>query len=119
MARKVGFDTPDTEPKRSIADSYLDEFRAKTATKSPSTPTPVRTSKPRVRRNWFVIIFTTVWITFWSFGILTAVGMLLSGGPVVFMTIWLAAACVGWFFALGVIIKQIKGTPIPDESTTT
>lgn len=115
MARKVGFDTPDTEQKKSIADSYLDEFRAKSA----RTKTPAPAPRQRVQRNWFVLIFMVIWITFWSFGILMAIGMLLSGGPVAFMALWLAAACVGWIVALGVIIKQIKGTPVVDESSQT
>lgn len=118
MARKVGFDTPDTEPKRSIADSYLDEFRAKATNSRTRAATAAPAPRQKVQRNWFVLIFMIVWITFWSFGILMAIGMLLAGGPVAFMLIWLGAACVGWVVALGVIIKQIKGTPVPHESAS-
>ncbi len=114
MARKVGFEKPDTDPKKSVADSYLDEFRAKSKTQQQTAPRPKR----RVRRNWFVIIFLTIWIICWSFGILLAIGMLIADGPVAFILIWLAAACFGWVIALGALIAQIKGIPIDDDGET-
>jgi hypothetical protein len=119
MARKVGFDRPDTdretEPKRSIADSYLDEFHAKNRTASTAKPD----SKPKVKRNWFVLIFMLTWITFWSFGIIMALGVVLTGGFDLFMIIWLIAASFGWIVALSVIIKAYKGKLRPKEKPNT
>lgn len=111
MARKVGFEKPDTEPAKSIADRYLDEFRAKAKSETARPPAP----KPKRRRNWILILFMSIWITAWTFAILMAIGMLFSGGPVVFMVVWLTLACIGWIVALVILIRNIRGIPVQEK----
>ncbi len=108
MARKVGFDRPDTEPKKSIADSYLDEFRKKhNHDLSPNTqPMP---KAPKRKREWVSIIFMMVWISGWSIGILFALGVLMSGTADAFLLIWLAFAILGWFVAVFVLTALLRG----------
>jgi hypothetical protein len=114
MARKIGFGRPDTEPKKSIADSYLDEFRQK-HNHELSRNTQRTPKAPKVRRNWVVIIFMTVWLTFWSIGILTVIGVIAGGNPEPFLLVWLTAAIAGWIVAAAVLRKQIKGKPLKPQ----
>ena len=108
MARKIGFERPDTEPKKSIADSYLDEFRKKHNHKlSPNAqPTP---KAAKVKRNWVVILFLSFWLTGWSIGIVTVLMLITSGSTDSFLFIWVGFALLGWFVAVYVLIQQIKG----------
>ena len=113
MVRKVGFEQEKPKAKKSIADSYLDEFRARSAQKR-RAEAPVAPSRHRVRRNWVLIVFLSVWLMFWSFGILTVSAIIASGGAPLFLFIWLIAALVGWFVVFVILRRQIKGTPIDD-----
>ncbi|GGA15207.1 hypothetical protein [Neptunicoccus cionae] len=109
MARKVGFSKPDTEAKRSIADSYLDEFRQRH--NHELSPDPYGAKQER-KRNWFVIVFLTLWLTGWSGGILLVSAILRDGNGDSFLYIWLAAAVLGWGVAVYVLIQQLKGRPL-------
>lgn len=109
MARKIGFSRPDTEAKKSIADSYLDEFRQRH--NHDLKPDPYATA-PKRKRNWFAIVFLGVWLTAWSCGITVVAGVLLAGKGEPFLYFWLAAASVGWVIAVYVLLQQIKGKPV-------
>lgn len=109
MARKIGFSRPDTEAKNSIADSYLDEFRQRH--NHDLKPDPYG-APPKRKRNWFVILFLLLWLTGWSGGMLLVTGIILSGEADLFLLVWLAAASVGWIFAVYVLVQQIKGKPV-------
>lgn len=109
MARKIGFSQPDTEAKKSIADSYLDEFRQRH--NHGLKPDP-NASAPKHKRNWFAIVFLGIWLTAWSCGMLMVSGILLTGNGEPFLFIWLTAASVGWVIAVYVLVQQIKGKPV-------
>jgi hypothetical protein len=116
MVRKVGFDQKDTEAKKSIAESYLDEFRKKHNHALSANP-----YKPVARkRNWFFILFTAFWLICWTAGILVALGFALSGtaesGSQTFLFIWLVFAVIGWFAVTKGLIRQIKGTAQQNDS---
>ncbi|WP_069298871.1 hypothetical protein [Neptunicoccus sediminis] len=108
MARKVGFSKPDTEAKKSIADSYLDEFRQRH--NHGLSPDPYA-ARPERKRNWFVIAFLMLWLTGWSGGILLVGAILLDGAGDSFLYIWLTAAVLGWGVAVYVLIRQLRGIP--------
>ncbi|WP_343520267.1 hypothetical protein [Sphingomonas sp.] len=67
----------------------------------------------RARRNWFALPFLAVWLTFWTFGGIAAIGALLTGsigaGERVFMALWLAGWAAGWVFAASWLGWQING----------
>mgnify|MGYP001628231229 CR=1 FL=1 len=109
MARKIGFSKPDTEAKKSIADSYLDEFRQRRKSAPPPDPD---TSSPERKRNWFVIAFLAIWLTCWSAGILLVASILRDGNGDFFLFIWLVAAVFGWGLAVFALMKQMKGKPV-------
>jgi hypothetical protein len=63
------------------------------------------------RRQWFVLIFLSVWLTGWSFGGIAALGeMVVSPEP--FLVVWLAFWAVGWVFAAGTVAMQLGGSEI-------
>ncbi|PLS23235.1 hypothetical protein [Neptunicoccus cionae] len=109
MARKIGFSKPDTEAKKSIAESYLDEFRQR----HNHSLSPDPNGKPQKRkRNWFVIAFLAFWLTCWSAGILLVASILRDGNGDFFLFIWLVAAVFGWGLAVFALMKQMKGKPV-------
>lgn len=118
MARKVGFDEPDTEKKKSIANRYLDEFRAKS-----STEIKAKTIHTRVTRDWFTVVFLLVWLAGWTFGILFCVGALVFGSNeaivVIFLFIWAAAACAFWLLAVKALIKELRGNQMRNSGSGT
>ena len=111
MVRKVRFSREDTEPKKSIADSYLDEFRKK-HNHELSTNTQPSPKAAKVKHNWVVIIFLLIWLTFWSIGILTVISIVAGGNPEPFLLIWLTAAIFGWIVVVAILKRMLKGKPI-------
>jgi hypothetical protein len=109
MVRRVGFEQEDKEAKKSIAGSHLDDFRKRH--NHELSPNPLAPSVKK-RRNWFVILFLFVWLLGWSFGMLMAIGTLLSGPAEPFLVIWIVAASGGWLFVMFALRRQIKGTPL-------
>ena len=108
MVRKVRFSREDTEPKKSIADSYLDEFRKK-HNHELSTNTQPSPKATKVKRNWVVIIFLLIWLTFWSIGVLTVISIVAGGNPEPFLLIWLTAAIFGWIVVVAILTKSKRG----------
>jgi hypothetical protein len=60
------------------------------------------------RRNWFALPFLCVWLTFWTFGGITAMRELTREFQV-FLAVWLIAWATGWLFAAASILWQITG----------
>src|SRR5438874_5491060 len=63
------------------------------------------------RRNWFVLLFLSVWLTGWTFGGFAAVYGLLTQFSF-FILIWLCGWAAGWCFAAITIGMQISGSEI-------
>lgn len=116
MTRKIGFEKADKKVnKKSIADSYLDEFRARTAKPKPKQPESITKSSPRRKRNWVAIIFLCVWLVGWSFGIMFAAAIIASGDAPFFIFIWITAALAGWVIAFFILLGLIKGKIVGDS----
>jgi hypothetical protein len=63
------------------------------------------------RRNWFALIFLSVWLTGWTFGGIAAMGdLVVSGEP--FLFVWLIFWALGWVFAAATVAMQIAGSDI-------
>ena len=107
MARRVGFgDKP--ERGKSTADAYLDEFRAKGRQKR-AAKTATHAARPK--RHWFVIVFLGIWLALWTFGIVMAGILVLSGEKDSFLLIWLLFASIGWIAVVLVLRRLIRGKP--------
>lgn len=63
----------------------------------------------RVRKNWFVLVFLGVWLTFWTLGGGVAISAALSGRGEIFILFWLVGWAVGWVFAASTIAWQFTG----------
>jgi len=68
------------------------------------------------RKNWFVIIFTGVWLIFWAFGEIFVGWIVLQGitspnfeGPVLFILLWVTAWTIGGAFAIYTFFWQLVG----------
>lgn len=65
------------------------------------------------RKDWRAMLFLGVWLTFWTFGGLAAMGSLwASGGDIggsVFLGIWLCGWTLGEFIVLGKLYWMITG----------
>ncbi|MFL6727970.1 MAG: hypothetical protein ACJ8FS_15875 [Sphingomicrobium sp.] len=64
-----------------------------------------------MRRNWFVLIFLSVWLTFWTFGGIAAGAGAVTDGNL-FVAVWLVFWAFGWVFAATTIALQIGGSEI-------
>ncbi len=67
---------------------------------------------PKGPARVFAGVFLFVWLIGWSTGITFAFGALISEwgtGASLFLMVWLTLAVIGWFFAVGFLIKIIKG----------
>jgi hypothetical protein len=63
------------------------------------------------RRQWFALIFISVWLTFWTVSGVAAMGaLILSREP--FLVLWLAFWSLGWVFAAVTVAMQIGGCEI-------
>ncbi len=63
------------------------------------------------RRQWFALVFISVWLVFWTIGGIAAMGALVvSGEP--FLVLWLAFWALGWVFAAVTVALQIGGSEI-------
>ena len=61
------------------------------------------------RRQWFALVFISVWLTAWTFGGIAAMAeMVVSPEP--FLVLWLAFWAVGWVFAAGTVAMQLGGS---------
>lgn len=64
-----------------------------------------------MRRNWFVLIFLSIWICGWTIGgfaAIYAIGQTFSW----FLLLWLCGWAFGWLFAAATIGTQIAGSEI-------
>lgn len=65
----------------------------------------------KARRNWFVLPFLIVWLTFWTFGGIAAVTAFMADFSL-FLLIWLVGWAFGWIFAASTIAWQLGGAEI-------
>jgi hypothetical protein len=64
----------------------------------------------RAARNWFVLPFIAVWLTFWTFGGMAAMHQAASDpSSRPFLAVWLVGWAVGWVFAASIVGWQIAG----------
>lgn len=64
------------------------------------------------RKNWFIIIFLSVWMAGWFMGESFAINELFSGGNIgsdAFLLFWLAGWTVGGFFAITILLWSLFG----------
>ena len=117
MVRKIGFDQERKPRKKSVADQYLDEFRAKARDKRQLSERLVAQKDAPVRtRSWPTILFLCVWLVAWTAAIVFVGMLILSGEGPVFLIIWEIAAVIGWFVAVFILRAQLRGTPArPDK----
>ena len=94
--------------KKSVADAYLDKFRAK-ARAQRQPPPPAGTGK--VKRDWVLILFLVFWLLGWSMGMLVATAFVLDGAGGWFMIAWLFVALIGWLFAWRQLYLELRGKP--------
>ena len=111
MARKVGFSEPDRE-KKSTADSYLDEFRARSRAQSAHEASQKRVVR---KRQWVPIIFLMVWLAGWSGGILLAFSAIANGASDGGLWVWILVACLAWVGAVLALIWLLKGDLVEVE----
>lgn len=117
MTRKIGFSRTDREKKKkSIAESYLDEFRARKSQQTTVKTSSVAPGRVRRKRNWVAILFLCVWLIGWSFGIMLAAAILFGGDAPFFIYIWIIAAVIGWIIAFFILLGLIKGTSVDPEN---
>ena len=81
------------------------------------------------KRNWFTLIFLSVWLTGWTIGGFAAAGALISGltghqdlsdgggnlsngGVNLFLFVWLIFWAFGWIFATTTVALQLGGSEI-------
>ncbi len=108
MVRRVGFvDKLDEGQKKSTADQYLDEFRAKKQNKHPADDAATAT-KPK--RQWVAIIFLAVWLVLWTVGMMMVGLQILNGAEDGFLVVWLLGASIGWLFAVYMLVRLWRGT---------
>lgn len=63
------------------------------------------------QRQWFSLVFISVWLIFWTLGGIAAMGALVvSGQP--FLVVWLAFWALGWVFAAVTVALQLGGSEI-------
>jgi hypothetical protein len=60
------------------------------------------------RKQWFVVLFFPVWLTFWTFGGIAAIAALLTS-PNLFILVWLCGWLFGEAFALFTILWMLGG----------
>lgn len=110
MVRKVGFDTG--EDRKSVADRVLDEHRAKARAKDAvakqAEMEELAREAARPKRQWFPIIFLTVWLTGWSGAIYAVISVILSGERDGGLYLWLGFAIIGWLMAVFFLVMLIR-----------
>jgi hypothetical protein len=62
-------------------------------------------------RNWFVLVFISVWLIGWTFGGIGAMTQMVGeeGGPRLFLLVWLVMWAFGWIMAASTVAWQIGG----------
>ena len=63
----------------------------------------------RASKNWFVILFISVWLLVWTAGGIAALTQLLGGEAQLFLGVWLVGWAVGWVFAASWLGWQLAG----------
>lgn len=64
----------------------------------------------RAARNWFVLPFIAVWLTFWTFGGVAAMTQSANDPSArAFLVVWLVFWAVGWAFAASMVGWQLAG----------
>ncbi|SRR5258706_2356347 len=62
------------------------------------------------RRNWFVLLFLTVWLGGWTIGGMAAVAEVVRpGGHQTFLAFWLLGWLIGELYALAIVLWQLTG----------
>lgn len=110
MVRKVGFGNKE----QSVADAYLDKFRARNRKKREATEIKPKKPRGKVKRQWFAIAFLLFWLTCWSGAMMFAIAFAISPEGDAFLWIWVFFAAIGWLFAAFSLLALIKGTPVDD-----
>jgi hypothetical protein len=60
-------------------------------------------------RNWFILLFIPVWLTFWTIAGIAAVAGVISGQDRGFLIIWLVFWVIGWLFAASWLGWNVSG----------
>ncbi|MCP5076402.1 MAG: hypothetical protein GY947_24315 [Rhodobacteraceae bacterium] len=122
MVRRIGFSEDKVDKTRkSTADRYLDEFRAKgrkQAAEVTKKAARVQTKPTERKRQWVAIVFLFIWLLLWTGGIIAAAGAFLQGEDRGFLAIWIAFATLGWFFAVFMLKKLLRGKPLNNSKDT-
>lgn len=111
MARKVGYGDGKEGKKTSVAERYLDEFRAKVL----AAQKPVSSAN---WRPWLRNLFLVIWMTVWTLAILI-VGPLLSAGEIDapgILLLWCGAAVFAWIMGLKSLLRAVSGKPMRDST---
>ena len=109
MVRKIGFGDGDG-PKKSVAEAYLDKFRARSRAQArKNTPPPSAPSAPPAKRRGTTILFMMFWLVLWTLGILFVAATLFTGRPNWFSIGWLVLAIFGWFSVMSALIAHLRG----------
>ncbi|MCP5072274.1 MAG: hypothetical protein GY947_03140 [Rhodobacteraceae bacterium] len=113
MVRRIGFeDKKSDSPEKSTADRYLDEFRAKgrkQVEEAAARAAKSRTKTGGRKRQWVVIVFLSVWLILWTGGIIAAAAAFFQGQDQGFLAIWITFATLGWFFAVFMLRRLLRG----------
>jgi hypothetical protein len=67
------------------------------------------------RKNWFILIFLTVWLGGWLIGEFFAIGTLFTNGSdgiSLFLLFWLAGWSIGGIFAFQILVWNLRGKEI-------
>ena len=109
MVRKVGFGQTEKKSKPSVADRYVEEFRAKSRHQKTNEAAAAKT--PLMARI-AIVTFLLIWLTGWTAGVITVAVILISDGFDIFLIIWEILAIGGWIIAVFALIQTIKGKTI-------
>ncbi|MEM8878067.1 MAG: hypothetical protein AAGD23_09380 [Pseudomonadota bacterium] len=92
----------------------LDVHEAKSA--EPASAADPETYRPKGFQRVFKIIFIIGWLIGWSAGIVFVFSSLMEEGgdsSRIFLACWLLAAVAAWIYVIYILIKLIRGDPIP------
>jgi len=122
MVRKIGFGNKNGSTKKSVADAYLDKFRARSRAKTaqkeklPQGPRP----EPEKILSWFSILFLTFALFLWTLGIIYGAYVALSGQGGAFLIVWLIFANYFGFELAKPLLRQYraKSRALTTQNTT-
>lgn len=101
--------------RRRREDAPIDDAAQGSALKRDRGAPPVEPVREARSLRAAPIIFLSIWLVFWSFAILVAVGVLLDEmregiiGGHLFLLVWIGFAVIGWVVAGGLLLRLLRG----------